>query len=157
HRYIEIATAWRTRAQPLEKDSDGTMYSSRFDHEDYQIIVNDRMKTLPVLSGLAFPGKHRQTIAKILDDERFPLVLDYDVPEEGFRIRYTKISYPTAGELETRLATEALVDVYGIYFDFASDRPRPESTPVLSEIAAALTKHRSWKLSIAGHTDSVGG
>jgi outer membrane protein OmpA-like peptidoglycan-associated protein len=105
---------------------------------------------------MAFPNKRRQTIAKILDDERFPLVLDYS-QGGGFRIRYTKISYPTDGDLERQLATEQHSDVYGIYFDFASDRLRPESAPVLAEIAGVLTRNPAWVLGINGHTDNIGG
>ena len=59
--------------------------------------------------------------------------------------------------MEKHLAVEKHVDVYGIYFDFASDRLRPESTPVLSEIAGALANNAGWKLSINGHTDNIGG
>jgi outer membrane protein OmpA-like peptidoglycan-associated protein len=93
----------------------------------------------------------------VLDNEALPVVLDYSVLGDRFRIRYTKISFPTDGELEKHLAEDKHVDVYGIYFDFASDRLRPESTPVLEEIAGALTKNSSWRLSIAGHTDNIGG
>jgi outer membrane protein OmpA-like peptidoglycan-associated protein len=157
HRYIEVDLAWRTRAQPLGKDTDGTLSSGRFDHEDYHVLVNDRAVTLPVLSGMAFLNKPRQTVAKILDDERFPLILDYNVPGEGFRVRYTKISYPAPHEMETQLATDRKVQVYGIYFDFARDRLRPESAPVLADIAAALTHNPRWMLTINGHTDNVGG
>ena len=49
------------------------------------------------------------------------------------------------------------MDVYGIYFDFASDSLRAESEPVLREIATALNAHPDWKLTITGHTDSIGG
>ena len=47
--------------------------------------------------------------------------------------------------------------MYGIYFDFASDTIRPESEPVLKEIADALAKNPAWKLRVEGHTDNVGG
>jgi outer membrane protein OmpA-like peptidoglycan-associated protein len=157
HRYIEIADAWRTSAQPLHWDTDGTLYSTRFDREPYKVIVNDRLVELPTIVGLANAGKPHQTIAKVLDDERFPLVLDYEVPGDRFRVQVGKISYPTGGELEKHLATEKRVDVYGIYFDFASDRLRPESAPVLTEIAGVLANNAEWKLSINGHTDNIGG
>lgn len=130
-------------------------------------IVNDRVVELPVvraagvLRGRAM-GKPLETRvrAAILDDGRFPLVLEYEMPDvgaRGFLIRYTRVSFPTDGTLEERLATEAHVDVYGIYFDFASDRLRPESEPVLREIAGALSRHPDWTLSVNGHTDNVGG
>ncbi len=59
--------------------------------------------------------------------------------------------------MEKHLAVDKRVDVYGIYFDFASDRLRPESAPVLREIGEALTRNPSWTLIINGHTDNVGG
>jgi outer membrane protein OmpA-like peptidoglycan-associated protein len=61
------------------------------------------------------------------------------------------------GSLEEGLLENSRVDVYGIYFDFNSDRIRPESEPVLGEIGSILQRHPDWRLSIEGHTDNVGG
>ena len=133
------------------------MHSELGDRENYKVIVNDRLVELPTVIGIVNPETFRQTNAKILDDERFPIVLDYYQPGDGYRIRFTKISYPTGGEMEKHLAVEKRVDVYGIYFDFASDRLRPESTPVLTEIAGVLAKNADWSLTINGHTDNIGG
>ena len=129
-------------------------------------IVNDAVVELPVLRlrgqvrGTAY-GKPAESrlVGAVIDDERFPLVLEYrllDLGEHEFSVRYTKISYPTEGAIEKRLAEAETVDVYGIYFDFASDTIREESEPVLKEIADALDKHPEWALSIAGHTDNIG-
>ena len=96
-------------------------------------------------------------VATTLDDERFPLMLDYQMPARNYRIKYTKITYGSEPEMEKRLAAQEPVTVYGIYFDFASDSLRPESTPVLDAIAAIMTKNPGWKLSIMGHTDGIGG
>ena len=80
-----------------------------------------------------------------------------DVGAAGFSVRYTKISFPTDGQIEQQLTSEKRIDVYGIYFDINSDRLRSESDPVLQEIAAALGNNPSWQLAIDGHTDSTGG
>jgi outer membrane protein OmpA-like peptidoglycan-associated protein len=64
---------------------------------------------------------------------------------------------PKPPHIAKTLATTKRVTVYGIYFDFASDKIRAESTPVLKEIADALRANPTWKLTIEGHTDSVGG
>jgi outer membrane protein OmpA-like peptidoglycan-associated protein len=130
-------------------------------------VVNDRLEQLPVLRaegrlrGVAM-GKPVDTrvLMAVLDDAQFPLVLDYQMPDigkTGFFVRYTRITFPSEHRIEDRLTTEKRVDVYGIYFDFASDRLRPESEPVLREIAGALGRHADWQLSIDGHTDNVGG
>jgi hypothetical protein len=114
-----------------------------------------------VLKGAAI-GKPIETRVRlaVLDDERFPLVLDYSMPDigaTGFFVRYTRISFPTERLIEERLAEDRRVDVYGIYFDFASDRLRAESEPVLREIADTLARHPDWTLRIDGHTDGIGG
>ena len=146
-------------------DLDGAL--SRQGTGSFAATVNDRVVELPViraagtLRGIAM-GKSVETRveAAILDDERFPLILEYalrDLGTKGFSVRYTKLSYPTDGELEERLASTKQVDVYGIYFDVGSDRIREESEPVLREIAVALAHNPEWTLSIDGHTDSAGG
>jgi outer membrane protein OmpA-like peptidoglycan-associated protein len=117
--------------------------------------------------------------ALIMDDERFPFLVDYMHSMESsaqpyFRLNYATISFPDAGgagqasagdagkgagegEMERRLAEEKRVDVYGIYFGFNSDRIRKESEPILREIADILDRNPDWTLSINGHTDNVGG
>ena len=54
------------------------------------------------------------------------------------------------------IAAEGRVATQGIYFDFNSDRIRPESTPTLKEIGAMLVQHPELALTIEGHTDAVG-
>jgi len=140
----------------LERDSTGTLST----------IVNDRMVELPVvhasgrLRGTAMDKLvETRVAASIVDDGRFPLVLDYALPDvgsAGFSVRYGKVSFPTDGKLEQQLAGEQRIDVYGIYFDVNSDRIRTESDPVLREIADALQRNPQWEVTIEGHTDSIG-
>jgi outer membrane protein OmpA-like peptidoglycan-associated protein len=66
-------------------------------------------------------------------------------------------SVPLAVKIAKTLAVAKRVAVYGIYFDFASAKLKPQSAPVLKEIADALIANPSWKLTIEGHTDNVGG
>jgi outer membrane protein OmpA-like peptidoglycan-associated protein len=167
HRYIELKyvsggvldakTEYEAKFEgSLTLDGTGTLTT----------LVNEAPTDLPVLrlSG-TLKGQHgdknaeTRVVAAVVDDERFPLMLEYrllDLGDHEFSVRYTKISYPTANVIEKRLAEEKRVDVYGIYFDFASDAIRKESEPVLKEIADALKKNAAWTLSIGGHTDSVG-
>ena len=60
-------------------------------------------------------------------------------------------------QIEQKLQTEKRIKVYGIYFDFGSDRIKPQSESVLDEIAQVMRDIPIWKLSIEGHTDNVGG
>jgi flagellar motor protein MotB len=48
------------------------------------------------------------------------------------------------------------VAVYGIYFDAGKADIKPQSTPVLEEIAKLLNTDASLKLHVIGHTDNVG-
>jgi outer membrane protein OmpA-like peptidoglycan-associated protein len=60
------------------------------------------------------------------------------------------------GEIERALVSEKRARVYGIEFDTNSAALRPESRPVLDEVARALGAHADWNVAIEGHTDAVG-
>ena len=69
----------------------------------------------------------------------------------------TNIRIAAGGKkLYDALAEKGHVSTQGIYFDTASDRIRPESTPTLKEIGQMLKDHPELKLTIEGHTDNVG-
>jgi len=99
--------------------------------------------------------------ALIVDDERFPMLVDYthtvaDSATPRFRLYFPKVTYPGA-DPEGELARRGRLIVHGIYFDFNSDRIRTESDPILTELGDALARHPEWTMSINGHTDNVGG
>ena len=83
------------------------------------------------------------------------------------RLDVVKIEYPPADKrggrdepvenLEQKLKESGRAEVYGIYFDFGNATIKPESEPVIREIAVLLAKNAGWKLSIEGHTDNIGG
>jgi hypothetical protein len=155
HRYLDIDDPPDSTIR-VDMDTDGSMVNQGT--STLKVIVNDTAVELPVVEGMLSNSRTAQLIrVKVLDDARFPMMLDYYHPAIHFFITYTKVSYPTEHGLEQQLAKSKRVDVYGIYFDFASDSLRPESAPILQEIATALASHPEWKLTITGHTDSVGG
>jgi flagellar motor protein MotB len=151
HRLVELGDDPRF----LDVDIDAIMKSD--DAGTFKLIVNDKVVEVPTIEANYIGAKTIVRI-KVLDEPRFPLMLDYYVPTlHRYFITYTKVSFPTLGEVERHLAVDKHTDVYGIYFNFASDVLRPESEPVLKEIATALQAHPDWKLRINGHTDNVGG
>jgi flagellar motor protein MotB len=92
----------------------------------------------------------------ILDNAAVPIVLRWSLGDTSKRM--IRISYPTpTSHIEEKLSTTCRADVYGIYFDFAKATIRPESEPVVKEIADAMAKNPSWTLSVEGHTDNIGG
>jgi outer membrane protein OmpA-like peptidoglycan-associated protein len=74
--------------------------------------------------------------------------------------RMIRISYPVQSaphRIAESLSATGRAEVYGIYFDFAKSTIRPESEPVLKEIADVMGKNPAWKLGVEGHTDNIGG
>jgi outer membrane protein OmpA-like peptidoglycan-associated protein len=119
-----------------------------------------------------------------LDDLENPLALAWKLGDAGDALQLVKVSYPQpppspsnsgsasapagsggapAGsggggqQIEQELKQKGQAEIYGIYFDFASDKIKPESEPVLREIAEALTHNPAWILRVEGHTDNIGG
>jgi outer membrane protein OmpA-like peptidoglycan-associated protein len=101
----------------------------------------------------------------ILDQPDYPLMLSWKLGSGG-QLQVIKISYPpapktphaqSANPIEQQLKEKKKVDIYGIYFDFGSDQLKPESTPVLQEIAGVLKDNPDWTLTVNGHTDNIGG
>jgi len=140
---------------------------------DYPMIVNNEAIELPTIlargtmlvtdKGLKADTENinnRPTPVEIqvLDDAKNPLVLNYSFTNQKFRVQVVKIEYPTKEKkIEQALAKEKKAVVYGIYFDFNSDKIRVESKSVMDEIAAALKNNPDWKLTVNGYTDNIGG
>ncbi len=153
---------------------------TRMESQDvnYPMIVNDQRVNLPVihLGGttkevgknlMPSNGQHVESSAEIfiLDDPANPLVLNWVLKNPlyhngNFRVEIVKINFPVAkpeNVLEKQLTQEKRAVTYGIYFDFNKETLKPESEPVLKEIAQAMTDNPDWKLTVEGHTDNIGG
>ena len=149
--------------------------------------VGDGLTSFPVLLNnqrVSLPAVHAQCSTDdgladfyFLDDLDNPLALAWKLAGSD-TLQLVKISYPQqpppvaqnsgsssapagsgAGgqQIEQELKQRGQAEVYGIYFDFASDKIKPESEPVLGEIADALNHNPAWKLRVEGHTDNIGG
>lgn len=92
----------------------------------------------------------------VLDDPDNPILLRLAGRAVG---RIVRITFPTpaAAPIEEKLKNKSRVELHGIYFDFGKATLRPESEPVLRQIAEAMTHNPAWKIGIEGHTDNVGG
>ena len=125
------------------------------------VSVNGRPTTLPAIHARTLLTDRATTTKRIelwvLDDRVNPLVLKWK--SDTGQSRVVKIDYPEAtraAELERALDKGETVEIYGIYFDFGSAAIRPQSTPVLEEIASIMRRHADWSLDLAGFTDSIG-
>ncbi len=149
----------------------------------FKVILNDDPVELMAIHARGELGDEDAEFW-ILDDGDNPLALKWEVGD--VRLQVIRLFYPdpvqttemdgkpaspksggapantgnvaagTAKRIEEDLAKEGRSIIYGIYFDFASDRIKEESEPVLSEIAQVLRANPTWRLNVEGHTDSIG-
>jgi hypothetical protein len=165
-----FVTAPITSADSTEGDMMDTRFRGRLSRVEkgdvgMPIIVNGVLVTLPAIH---VKGVLVDVDAEFwfLDDADNPLTLRFIVGQE--RLDVIRINFPgdsptmasgdaPASGIEQALSNTGHADVYGIYFGYNSDIVRPESEPVLREIATLLAKHPDWKLNVDGHTDNIGG
>lgn len=62
-----------------------------------------------------------------------------------------------AAEMARAIESTGRIALYGILFDFDQATLKPESTPVLAEIATLLRSDAGLRLLVVGHTDNAGG
>ena len=58
--------------------------------------------------------------------------------------------------IATALQQSSRAVLYGIHFDFDSDRLKSSALPTLNQVRDALQANPAWKIEIEGHTDSDG-
>lgn len=135
----------------------------------YPVLLDGKRVYLPAIHARCTNQSFSHTY--VYDEVQLPIVLAAVSSEQQMKGQITEIHYPPAPEeperkpvkapngqeIEKALKENGRVDVYGIYFDFDKDVLRPESEPVLRQIADALNANPTWKLSLNGHTDNVGG
>jgi len=141
----------------------------------FPVLLNDQRVSLRALHAQC---KTEDGLADFyfLDDLDNPANLAFKLGDNGDAVQVISISYPKelakppaesrtglpaaasgGSHIEQELEQNGKAEIYGIYFDFGSDKIKPESEPVLKEIAAALEHNPSWKLRVEGHTDNIGG
>jgi outer membrane protein OmpA-like peptidoglycan-associated protein len=142
----------------------------------FPVLLNDQRVSLPAVHAQCTTDDGLADFY-FLDDLDNPLALAWKLGGSD-TLQLVKISYPpqpaasqaagssaaqtgsAAGggqQIEQELKQKGQAEVYGIYFDFASDKIKPESEPGLREIADALNHNPAWKLRVEGHTDNIGG
>jgi outer membrane protein OmpA-like peptidoglycan-associated protein len=124
-----------------------------------EIIENYRqaLKDLGV-EFLRDEGLHAENIAARLDDHGqlvYLLVSDghiIAVEEKPFQMT---VQPPTADAMKDKLDKEGHIALY-VNFDFAKATLKPDAAPVIAQIVTLLKNNPGLKVSIEGHTDSIG-
>lgn len=75
---------------------------------------------------------------------------------EGQPIETDKIVLVEADAMETALAKDGRIAIYGIYFDFDRAELKPESGPQIDELGRLLAGNPNLRVLIVGHTDGQG-
>ncbi|MBK5187141.1 MAG: OmpA family protein [Gemmatimonadaceae bacterium] len=139
----------------------GTMSSVEPGVVPVSILVNNVVVALParhIRGKLTGDDGDKNADMYVLDDPANPILLQFRVGEDSMTV--VRIDWPdasTAKKMESALAARKPVDVYGIYFAYNSAEIRPQSDSTLNEIAAIMKRDPTWKLTVTGHTDNVGG
>jgi len=147
-------------APSLVADFKGTLTRVESTPVRLPVLVRGKRVMLPTIHAHGRFGdgaNAREADLWFLDDPRNPLTLRMTFGTGGLQV--VRIDYPAADSvrpIERALAKRDTAVVYGLYFELASATIRPESRPVLDEIAGVMKAHPDWTLRLAGHTDSVG-
>lgn len=131
----------------------------------------DIFSDTPVEGGAAWGKPHhvmfmaRGTALKVyVDRQRVASVPEVAGGSDNLLIRLTTGAGPMISNVRFAEGNKPVADpfadgkliTYGIYFDSGSDVVKPESAPVLRQIAAYLEKNTAVKVNITGHTDNQG-
>ncbi|MBV8374978.1 MAG: OmpA family protein [Candidatus Eremiobacteraeota bacterium] len=84
-------------------------------------------------------------------------LLDLPAGQHGTANFQLKRHKETVADLRKQIQQSGTVAVYGIHFDTASAKIRPDSLPSLNQILALVQSRPNARWIIAGHTDNQGG
>jgi outer membrane protein OmpA-like peptidoglycan-associated protein len=136
--------------------------------EGFPLLVNGVRATLPALHVKGnFTSRLRRSEWDIwvLADSTHPLILKSVLEGDVFQMVRADVpdSQPVkrGRTLEGRLVDEELVkrcrmELPGVYFAFGTAAIDPISDRARAELAKGLAGHADWKVTVEGHTDSVG-
>jgi len=67
------------------------------------------------------------------------------------------IQLHAAMPLVKQIKSQRRIRIYGIHFDVDKATIKPQSEPVIAQIAQAMQQNKGWRFRVEGHTDSDGG
>jgi len=67
------------------------------------------------------------------------------------------IQLHAAVPLVKQIKSQRRIRIYGIHFDVDKATIKPQSEPVIAQIAQVMQQNKSWRFRVEGHTDSDGG
>lgn len=131
--------------------------------EPFQVLLDGHPVSLPGLRARGTLTGERTTEFEllILDDPETPWVLEAVAREAGQAQggRRLLVRIATAAredQVGTALVKACSATVHDLFFATGSDALDSTSTPALAALAKVLVNHPDWRITIVGHTDSLG-
>jgi len=136
--------------------------------EGFPLLVNGARAVLPALhikGDFANGARRTEWDLWVLADSAHPLLLKSVL--EGDVFQMVRADLPDSEParrgavmdsrlLERELVKRCRIELPGVYFAFGTAAIDPISDRALAELAKGLAGHRDWKITVEGHTDSVG-
>ena len=136
--------------------------------EPFPLLVDGVRAALPALhikGSFASGLKRAEWDIWVLADSAHPLLLKSVLQGDVFQMvradlpdsSAAKRGAPIEGRLlEAELVKRCRLEIPGVYFAFGTAAIDPISDRALAELAKGLAGHPDWKVTVEGHTDSVG-
>jgi outer membrane protein OmpA-like peptidoglycan-associated protein len=135
--------------------------------ETFPLLVDGVRADLPALHVKgSFANGQRRTEWDIwvLADSAHPLILKSELEGDVFQMVRADLPQAMAARgvifdpdaLEREMVKRCRIEIPGVYFAFGTAAIDPVSDRALAELAKGLAGHSDWKITVEGHTDSVG-
>jgi outer membrane protein OmpA-like peptidoglycan-associated protein len=131
--------------------------------ESFPLLVDGRRVSVPALHLRGqFTARERAWAPEIwvLADSAHPLLLKWigAFQHEENVLQTVRVEHPAAAAaaLERDLVASCRAELPGVYFGFNSAALDPASERTITSLADVLARHADWKVTIEGHTDSIG-
>ena len=159
-----VATGWEILWKASGKAQLGNAFTHIFEslrdndqlftYSDAQTHVLIARKASDGLTAMLFVTKYEYGLSRGVKLNKGDPLVQLDVIQT--KKMEQKMVFVQASAMEKSISETGRVALYGIEFDFNKAEIKPESEPVIAEIAKLLTGKPGLKVIVTGHTDSVG-
>lgn len=131
--------------------------------ESFKTMVDGTARTVPAVRVKGRFGGPRNLDNEflVLDDPAAPWILwlrtSLGGPGADFTVQLGRLDTGAESSgVAGRLEADCRATLRGIYFATGSDEIDSTSAPALGAIRGALASHPDWRITVVGHTDSIG-
>jgi outer membrane protein OmpA-like peptidoglycan-associated protein len=135
--------------------------------ETFPLLVDGVRTELPafhVKGSFASGLKRTEWDIWVLADSAHPLLLKSVLEGDVFQVVRADLPDISAKKspaiearvIEAELVKRCRIEIPGVYFAFGTAAIDPVSDRALAELAKGLADHPDWKITVEGHTDSIG-